>query len=117
MAREAKQKNDDDVMPANCDLIFIFPIYGQLGAIRKPDSGRIVCKTYIFLLVVTFILQKLKTEPKNLCHSCHTIVLNKVIFLPKSAEFLQKPSDISKIKGVLALKGIFSETICVCTYV
>ena len=64
-------------MPANCDVIFIFPIYGQLGAIRKPDSGRIVCKTYIFLLVVTFILQKLKTEPKNLCHSCHTIVLNK----------------------------------------
>ena len=34
-------------MSANCDVIVIFPIYGQFGAIRKPDSGRIVSKTYI----------------------------------------------------------------------
>ena len=39
----------DDVTPANCDVIVIFPIYGQSGAILKPDSGRIVCKTYIFI--------------------------------------------------------------------
>ena len=32
----------------NCDVIAIFPIYGQIGAIRNPDYGRIVCKTYIF---------------------------------------------------------------------
>ena len=31
------------------DVIAIFPIYGQFGAIRKPDSGRIVYKFYIFL--------------------------------------------------------------------
>ena len=36
-------------MSENCDVIAIFPIYGQFGAIRKPDSGRIVCRTYIFL--------------------------------------------------------------------
>ena len=36
-------------MSGNYDVIAIFPIYGQLGAIRKPDSGRIVCKTYIFI--------------------------------------------------------------------
>ena len=36
-------------MPANCDVIVIFPIYGQFGAIRKPDSGHIVCKPYIFI--------------------------------------------------------------------
>ena len=36
-------------MSENCDVIIIFPIYGQFGAIRKPDSGRIVCKTYIFI--------------------------------------------------------------------
>ena len=36
-------------MSANCDVIVIFPIYGKFGAIRKPDSGRIVCKTYIFV--------------------------------------------------------------------
>ena len=39
----------DAVMSANCGVIVIFPIYGQFGAIRKPDSGRIVCKTYIFI--------------------------------------------------------------------
>ena len=39
---------DEDVMSENCDVIDIFPIYDQFGPIRKPDSGRIVCKTYIF---------------------------------------------------------------------
>ena len=40
---------DDDVMSKNCDVIAIFSIKGQFGAIWKPDSGRIVCKTYIFI--------------------------------------------------------------------
>ena len=43
------KKIDDNVMSVNCDVIAIFPIYGQFGAIRKPDSGRIACKTYIFI--------------------------------------------------------------------
>ena len=38
----------DEVMSPNCDVIAIFSIYRQFGAIRKPDSGRIVYKTYIF---------------------------------------------------------------------
>ena len=40
---------NDDIMSTNCDVIVIFPIYGQFGAILKPDSGRIVCKIYIFI--------------------------------------------------------------------
>ena len=36
---------DDDAMSENCDVIAIFPIYDKFGAIRKPYSGRIVCKT------------------------------------------------------------------------
>ena len=43
------KKSDDDVLSANCDAIVIFPIYGQFGAIQKPDSGCIVCKTYILI--------------------------------------------------------------------
>ena len=39
----------DDFMPENCNVIGVFPIYGQFGAIWKADSGRIVCKTYIFI--------------------------------------------------------------------
>ena len=48
-------------MPTNCDVIVIFLIFAQFGAIRNPDSGRIVCKTYIFINNKVFILQKLKT--------------------------------------------------------
>ena len=43
------KKFDDNATSANCDVIVIFPIYGQFGAIRKPDSGRTVCKFYIFI--------------------------------------------------------------------
>ena len=32
-----------------CDVIAIFLIYGQFGAIQKPNSGCIVCKTFIFI--------------------------------------------------------------------
>ena len=35
---------DDDVMSESCDVIAIFPIYGQSGTIWKPDFGHIVCK-------------------------------------------------------------------------
>ena len=36
-------------MSTSYDVIVIFPIHGQFEAIRKPDSWRIVCKTYIFI--------------------------------------------------------------------
>ena len=41
------KKSDDEAITANCDVIVIFLIYGKSKAIRKLDSGRIVCKTYI----------------------------------------------------------------------
>ena len=46
--KSMSKKFDDDVMSKNCDGIIIFPIYGQFGAIWKPDSGHMVCKTYFF---------------------------------------------------------------------
>ena len=45
--KTTSKKFDDDVMSVNCDFIINFSIYGQFGAIRKLDSGRVVCKTYI----------------------------------------------------------------------
>ena len=47
--KTTSKKSDAGVISENCDVIAIFPIYNQLGAIRKPDSGRIVCKIYIFI--------------------------------------------------------------------
>ena len=43
------KKIDDGVLSENCDVIVIFQIYARFGAIWKPDSGRKVCKTYIFI--------------------------------------------------------------------
>ena len=43
------KKTDDEVMSANCDVIAMFPIYDQFGAIWKSDSGYIACKTFIFI--------------------------------------------------------------------
>ena len=42
-------KFDNDVMSLYCNVIVIFPVYGQFRAIRKPGSGGMVCKTYIFV--------------------------------------------------------------------
>ena len=39
------KKIDHDVMSANCDFTVIFPIYSQFGAIQRPDSAPILCKT------------------------------------------------------------------------
>ena len=60
----AMQKKLDDVMSASCDIIDIFLIYGQFEAICNPDYGCMVCETYIF--INSNLLQKLKTELKNL---------------------------------------------------
>ena len=47
--KATSKKFDYDVMSAICDVIVIFPIYGQFQAIRKQRSGCIVYKSYIFI--------------------------------------------------------------------
>ena len=49
---------------------------------------------------------------------CVPVYVYLVPFLPKNADFLEKNPDISKIKGILVLKGIFSQNkyVCVLTY-
>ena len=47
--KKSLKKLGDDAMSATCDVIFIFQIYGQFGAIQEPDSGCLVSKTYIFI--------------------------------------------------------------------
>ena len=67
--RDKKQSNVKNLAMASCWEIltsFIFPFYEQFGEIRKPDFGRIICKTYIFINSSVFFLQKLKTELKSL---------------------------------------------------
>ena len=43
------KKIGDNIMLKNWDAIVIFPLYDQFEAIQKPDSGHIVCITYIYI--------------------------------------------------------------------
>ena len=61
--KTTSKKFDDKFMLENCDVIVIFPIYGQFGAIRKRDSGHILCETYIF--INTNLLSYKNTENKT----------------------------------------------------
>ena len=80
-------------MSESYDVIVIFSICGYFRAIWKPDSGRIVYKTYISIIL------SYKTRKRN-----------------KTLIFCQENSDISKIKRVLVLKDKFSKTTYVCVF-
>ena len=60
----------------------------------------------------------MKTELKNLQHSSHAISLSKLAIFAKMLIFAKKNADISNIKLVLVLAGIFSKIkyLCVLTY-
>ena len=47
--KTATKKFEDSVMSGNCDVIVIFLICFQYGAIQKQNSGCIACKTCNFL--------------------------------------------------------------------
>ena len=108
-------------MLANCDVIVIILIYGQFGAIWKPDSGRIACKTYIFINS-NFYLTKTENRAKKISNTALTLLLwVEALFLPTIADFSHfyiKNPDISKTKNALILKRyVFWNCICLSTYV
>ena len=74
--KTTSKKFDVDVLSENCDVIVIFQIFGQFGAIRRPDSGRRVSKSYVFSNS-NFL------SYKNWKQNYHTIALSKGNFLDK----------------------------------
>ena len=46
--KTTSKKFDVDVMSENCDVIVIFVIFYQFGAIRRAASGNRVCKSFVF---------------------------------------------------------------------
>ena len=46
--RTTLKKFGEDVMSENSDVIVIFRIFGQFGAVPRPHSGHRVCKSYVF---------------------------------------------------------------------
>ena len=45
--KTTSRKFDVDVISEYCDVIVIFQIFSQFGAVRRPDSGHRVCKSYV----------------------------------------------------------------------
>ena len=86
------------MMSQNYDLIAIFLIYGQFGAIRKPDSERIVYKL-IFPLTVTFYLTKTENRTKmSLTQFSNYWFEQKFYFGQKNAVFLQKKLTSAELR-------------------
>ena len=46
--KTTSKKFNEDVMSENCDVIVIFQIFGQVGAVWRLDSGHRVCRSYVF---------------------------------------------------------------------
>ena len=112
--KNTSKKFDVDVMLENYDPIAVCLIYGQFGRMQKPDSGRIVYKNYIFINK-NLLSYKNSKQNWNTSDTALTLLLwVKVLFLSKNLFFCKKNAEISKIKRVLVLKAIFSETKYVC---
>ena len=47
--RQCQKKFNEDFVLVDFKIIVIFAIYDQFVPTRKPESGRIVCKSYIFI--------------------------------------------------------------------
>ena len=52
--KTTSKKFDDDVTSECCSGIVISRIFGQFGAVRRPDSGHRVCKSYVFRNIKLF---------------------------------------------------------------
>ena len=74
-----------------------------------------ICKTYIFINLYLTKIEKDEESLKRLSYYCFEL---RYYFFQKNADFLQKKADITKIKGVLILKNVFSKTtyVCILTY-
>ena len=78
------------MMSENCVVIAIFPIYGQFGAIWKPYSGRIACKTYVLININLLSYKTKNGTKKSLTQLSYTIALNKSAIFAKYRWFFPK---------------------------
>ena len=69
-----KREFDGDVVSENYDVIAFFQFKTNLGAIQKPDSRRIVCKTY-FLINNSLLSYKNGKQNLKISHTALTLLL------------------------------------------
>ena len=96
--KSTTKKFADDAMFANFNVIIIFPIYDQFGAIRTPDSGRAVCKA--FSLIVTFYHSKTENRTKKSLTQLSRYSFEwRCYFCPKMLTFCKKILTSTKLRG------------------
>ena len=86
-------------MSANWGVIIIFPIYGQFWAIQNPESGRIVCKSYIFINSNLLPYKRWKQNWKISNKALTLLLWVKVLFLQKMLIFYKKILTSAKLRG------------------
>ena len=102
------KKIEDNVISRSCDVVVIFPVFGQCGAIRKPDSGCTVCKTYIFINSNLLSYKNWKQSCKVSNTALTLFLWVKLIFMPKKYFFLQKILTSAKLRGSWYQKVYFT---------
>ena len=86
----ARSKN---LTMASCQQVMMSLSFYQFMANLEQSGGWILdawCIKLVFSLIVSFTLQKLKKELKNLEHSSNIIVLSKGTIFAKNADFFAK---------------------------
>ena len=116
--KTTSKKFDVDVMLGNYDVIVIFRICGQFGAVQRPDSGHRVCKSYVFSNSNLLSYKNWKQNWKTSNTALTLLLWVKVLFLDKNANSLKKKCWHQQNWGGLDTKRyIFWNYIWVCTYV
>ena len=77
-------------MSENCDVIVVFRIFHQFGAVRR--------KIYVFINSNLLSYKNWKQNQKISNTALTLLLWVKVLFWTKNAIFLQKNADISKVK-------------------
>ena len=80
--RVTSKSSDNDIIKANYDVIVIFLIYDQFGAIRKLISRRIVSKSYASIILRYFFILKKEYKISNTALT-RMLWVNTVFFAKK----------------------------------
>ena len=86
-------------MSANCDVVVIFSIYGQLeqSGSHIPDTNFV---KLTFPLIVTFCVTEIENRTKKSLTQLSQYWLSKgILYWQKNVDFLQKMLTSAKLRG------------------
>ena len=88
--KKRNKTTSNNLATTSCRQIVTLLLLDQFGAIRKPDSGRIICKTYIFINSNLSSYKNWKQNWKMFYTALILLIWLKLPSLPKNADFFAK---------------------------